>query len=197
MMKNAIFTAVAFVMGAAAGVAGTYGYLKKTCEQQAQDEIESVKEIYSRKYKKYTDNVAVEDDKKEAQNIIKDRNYAPKIDSYSDYSRFASAHNTVEDEKDIEPYYITPDEFGDDVDYDTITLYYYSDGVLADENDELVENISMKVGKDYEEHFGDYDDDSVFVRNDILKCDFEILRDKRRYSDVIMTLPPKRGVDGI
>ena len=29
-----------------------------------------------------------------------------------------------------------------------------------------------------------YEDDSVFVRNDVMKCDYEILLDHRNYKDV-------------
>ena len=41
------------------------------------------------------------------------------------------------------------------------------------------------VGEDFEEHFGDYEEDSVFVRNDELGLDYEILRDMRNFSDVV------------
>ena len=38
------------------------------------------------------------------------------------------------------------------------------------------------VGMESLTHFGEYEDDSVFVRNDRLKCDYEILMDERTYS---------------
>lgn len=40
------------------------------------------------------------------------------------------------------------------------------------------------VGTESLTHFGEYEDDSVFVRNDKVKCDFEILPDQRNFSDV-------------
>ena len=40
------------------------------------------------------------------------------------------------------------------------------------------------VGLDSLTHFGEYEDDSVFVRNDVMKCDYEILLDHRNYKDV-------------
>ena len=45
------------------------------------------------------------------------------------------------------------------------------------------------VGKESLNHFGEYEDDSVFVRNDRLKRDYEILLDQRNYSDVVKTMP--------
>ena len=82
------------------------------------------------------------------------------------------------------PYVIPPEEFDDSDEYAKLSLTYYSDGVLADENDEIVDDINETVGADFANHFGEYEDDSVFVRNNRLKCDYEILRDNRSYSDV-------------
>lgn len=45
-------------------------------------------------------------------------------------------------------------------------------------------DIEDTVGEDFAEHFGEYEDDSVFIRNDRLRCDYEILRDNRSFSDV-------------
>jgi hypothetical protein len=45
------------------------------------------------------------------------------------------------------------------------------------------------VGFESLNRFGEYEDDSVFVRNDRLKCDYEILLDRRKYSDVVNKKP--------
>lgn len=82
------------------------------------------------------------------------------------------------------PYIISPEEFGESGNYTQISLTYYSDGVLADDEDEIIEDIDDTVGEDFADHFGDYEDDSVFVRNDRLRCDYEILKDNRSYHDV-------------
>lgn len=90
--------------------------------------------------------------------------------------------------KDISdtPYVISPDAFGEFDDYVLISLTYYSDGVLTDEDDEPIDDIEGIVGKDYASHFGEYEEDSVFIRNDRMKCDYEILRDLRKYTDVLV-----------
>ena len=67
--------------------------------------------------------------------------------------------------------------------YETESLTYYSDGVLTDEYDNPIEDIERLVGSDALTHFGEYEDDSVFVRNDDLKTDFEILKDYAKYYD--------------
>ena len=56
--------------------------------------------------------------------------------------------------------------------------------ILTDEDDEIVEDIEDKIGFDALSHFGEYEEDSVFVRNDRIKCDYEILLDQRKYSEV-------------
>ena len=63
--------------------------------------------------------------------------------------------------------------------------------MLADEDDEPVDDIEEIVG-DGLEHFGEYgEDDSVFVRSDMRKCDYEILRDLREFSEVVGAFPPR------
>ena len=69
--------------------------------------------------------------------------------------------------------------------YERISLTYYDDQVLTDENDKIIEDIEETIGIDSLTHFGEYEDDSVFVRNDERQCDYEILLDRRKYSDVI------------
>lgn len=86
------------------------------------------------------------------------------------------------------PYIISPEEFDDIEDYTPISLTLYADGILADEDDEPVD-IEITVGSEALTGFGEYEDDSVFVRNDTLKCDYEILLDQRLYSDVIKGKP--------
>ena len=81
-----------------------------------------------------------------------------------------------------EPYVISPDEFGN-AGYDIVSLELYSDRVLVDEDDNPIEDIDFLVGEDSLEHFGEYEDDSVFVRNDHLKTDFEILLVEETYYD--------------
>ena len=62
-----------------------------------------------------------------------------------------------------------------------------ADGVLADDMDEIIEDVDEVVGEDSLNHFGEFEEDSVYVRNDERKCDYEILRDNRNYADVVGT----------
>ncbi len=87
--------------------------------------------------------------------------------------------------KDI-PYVIAPEEFGENEDYEKISLTYFSkDGIVTDENDEVVKDAGEVLGDDFADHFGEYEDDSIHIRNDKTGCDYEVLYDDRSSEDVI------------
>lgn len=190
-----------FAIGAAIGSAATWYISKKRYEQAIQEEIDSVKQAFN--YKKTVDEMAdgfrkgfkegiekFEEKTKNENNEIKEKidvvEYAKRLnqESYTDYSS-----KSEEKDEDFAPVVIPPEEFGEYFDYDKISLTYYADHVLVDENDELIEDVEGCVGFDSLNHFGEYEDDSVFVRNDRLKTYYEILLDLRTYSDVIKTKP--------
>ena len=171
MNKAIIF---AFVFGASIGSVITWKIVKTKYEQLAQEEIDSVKAVFSKRRE-------CEEEKTE---IVNDKNI-------SDYENLVTTegYNSENEEEGVDemsdkPYIITPDEFGDTVGYDAETLTYYADGVLTDDFDNPIENVDELVGIDSLNHFGEYEEDSVFVRNDRYATDYEILRDVRNFSDV-------------
>lgn len=222
-MKKAIF---AFVLGAAAGSAATWCFVKKKYEQIAQEEIESVKqrftyeklgEALSKGFKDGLKNCSDPDVSEEAKKLaeqdaetIKDEppltvaEYARML-AKEGYTNYSNAEDIPEEQSPLEelrdvnpdpqdkPYVIPPESFGEFDDYGNISLTYYADEVLCDENDEPLEDIEGAVGADFFDHFGEYEDDSVFVRNDRLKCDYEILKSLRTYTEVLKEKPYLRG----
>lgn len=196
---------IIFVAGAVLGSLVTYKYLKTKYEYIAQEEeidLDSVKEAFSKSntVESETEEVPIKNisSLKEKPNLndvaSKYTNILHKL-NYTNYSNAEEIPVPVPFENEDcveldEPEVIPPDEFGEFEDYDKISLTYYSDYVLADENDDLVEDIENTVGAESLETFGEWEDDSVFVRNDRLKAYFEILLDQRKYSDVLKTKPP-------
>ena len=168
-MNNTVKSLLIFTAGAAIGSVATWQFVKKKYEQIAQEEIDSVKET-----EEINNDVPVFDDEdiEEAIDIIEDLGYTPRGES-----------------KISKPTVISPDEFGEIDEYEQISLTYYIDGSLADDNDELIEDVDGTIDFESLNHFGEYEDDSVFVRNDRLKCDYEILLDQRNYSDVVNIYP--------
>ena len=196
-MNTRLSNTLAFTVGVAAGASVTYILIKKYFKKIADDEIDTMREYFQNKRSEGTDALEEEPDEaevKEARDEHQEdkpniREYASLIkkENYTSYS-----DTTADKRKEVDdvekPYVITPEEFGE-LDYSTISLTYYSDDVLTYESDELVEDVDDIVGADFAEHFGEYEDDSVFIRNDRMKTDFEILADKRNYSDVVETNP--------
>lgn len=194
MSKSNCF--IGFIFGIAIGSLATWQYVKKKYEQIAQDEINSVKEVFNKK--KNNENEVPKDIEvtsqakaekaKEKPDIIKYAEVLSK-NGYTEYSNIEKnkkkEETKVSNNGNSSPYIISPEEFGDNDEYDKISLTYYADKILADDNDELVEDIEKVVGSDSLNHFGEFEDDAVYVRNDNLKCDYEILIDHRNYSDVV------------
>ena len=89
---------------------------------------------------------------------------------------------------------IPPEKFGEDEEYMQISLSYYADKVVADEDDKIIHDIEGTIGFDSLNHFGEYEDDSVYVQNNRLKCYYEILIDERAYSEVLDKHPYKAEV---
>jgi len=181
-----------FILGAAVGSIVTWRYVEKKYEQIAQDEIDSVKEVFSKREMDFTEETEVVDARIKADNAKEKPSvveYAARLreQGYTNYSDIIT-----EDEEEVKkesmtvdkPYVIAPEDFGEFDDYEKISLTYYADQILADDNDELVDDVEDVVGFDSLNSFGEYEDDSVFVRNDRLKCDYEILLDQRKFSNV-------------
>lgn len=200
-MKTNLKVGLAFVLGAATGALVANKYLKTKYEKIADEEIASVKAVYwakanyAKKDVEYTEEVykqhqqaakSAAEQAKEKPDIVK---YAEKLhkEGYTNYSTTAKP-----DTPDLgEPYVIPPEDFGEFDDYEKISLIYWADQVLTDDNNEVVEDLEGSVGINSLTTFGEYEDDSVFVRNSRLRCDYEILLDQRNFEDVIHAGPKR------
>lgn len=175
-------TGFAFVAGLTIGAAGAWYYLKDKYAKLAEEEIASVKAAYAKREKPTTEEKTVSL-VNAAKNMDKGSitEYTQRLQEagYKDYSR------TIDEKPSGTPgevpYVISPDEFGELEDYTKVSLTYFADGILADECGEIVD-VEEIIG-DGLDHFGEYEDDSVFVRSDAKRCDYEILKDLRDFSD--------------
>lgn len=177
-----------FTAGAVIGVAVTRNYFKTKYERLYQEDVESVKRAFSMPQQSEPtegdaeDNIESVDESDPTPEEIFNYNSIISAQGYSE-----SAISVDSEGKEVEgvsrPYVISPVEFDTLDDYEVCSLNYFADGVLADDTGNIVEDVESMVGRDSLNHFGEYEDDSVHVRNDALKCDFEILRDLGKYSD--------------
>jgi hypothetical protein len=194
MMSNTLNNVLIFAAGVAVGALVSYKVFKTKYEIIVQEESESFRETYNRMKAEHEAEMeeyeAIERAKKpdlsEYRNKLKEQGYV----GYSE-------EETEEVTKVERPYVISPSEYGELDGYETVSLTYFKDGVLTtDYDDEEVDYVDDVVGLDSLEHFGEYDSDpdTVFVRNDRLKVDYEIMRDNRNYSDVV-NMPPHNVED--
>ena len=177
-MRNKMILLAVFALGVAIGSGATFKYAKDKYAKIAQEEIDSVKAVFSKK--KDSDDKPDESDTDKAVMVEE----CEKVITNNGYAKYSNVKSREEKAVDG-PYVIPPDEYDEFEDYEAISLTYYSDGFLADDMDELVEDIEGTIGFQSLEHFGEYEDDTVVVRNDALKCDYEICMDTRKYRDII------------
>lgn len=184
-MNGKLSNVIIFAVGAAIGSAVTWKLLKTKYEQIANDEINEMREEYRDRLEALD---AWEDTEEYFGQAPGTATTAPVNPDLKEYVRtITESDYNYEDKEDEDmvdkPYVISPDEFGD-LDYDMITLCYFEDGAITDDQENLVEDPYGIIGIDPLQHFGEYEKDSVHVRNDALQCDYEILRDTRNYYDI-------------
>lgn len=185
-MNKTLSNLFIFTAGAAIGSAVTWKLVKDKYARIAQEEIEAVREVYM-----HRDEHDEEPPVEKEEVLVAETKPTPEFTEQEriDYANIANTY-TNNNEKGVptpvkRPYVISPDEF-DENGYQTVSLTYYADGVVEDDFYDVWDDdqIEEKIGRDSLNHFGEYEEDSVFVRNDDEETDYEILRDSRNYSEV-------------
>ena len=193
-MNRKLSNVLLFTAGVAVGSLVTWRYFKSKYEV-VEDEIEEKTEETEGETETEDEDPEVSESKmsykkpplKEYVKMVEDNGYVPKTHMEEVKEEIA---NGEWDDKDVyEPFIIRPEEYGELHAYETLSLNYYADGVLTDELDNPIEDVESLVPADFADHFGEYDDNAVFVRNDNLECDYEILRDLRKFTDVVGEYP--------
>lgn len=170
-----------FVLGAGIGAVATWYCVKNKYEQIAQDEIDSVKEMYRNKNDKACNEEGNGGDKSVTPEEVAE--YEETIQQLGYAGNDKRSSNSDEANRPVEPYMIGIDEFGENEDYETVCLYYYKDGVLADADDEKIDNPEAIIGSEALTYLKDCDEDCVYVRNDRLELDYEVAKDLRSYAE--------------
>jgi hypothetical protein len=173
-MKGLFIFAAGLAVGAVAGAC----LVKNKVLADAKEEVEEVREYYRNKH----DEVKEEEPQVEVEvpqdvDVVKD---IVKENGYTNYNKPESINVPQYDD----PYVIDPSEFGEEPGYDTMTLTYFADGVLVDDVDDVVEEADVVVGLENLKVFEEFGATAVYVRNDIYRTDYEILRDDWNYSDL-------------
>lgn len=202
MNKNALY----FAAGAIAGALGAWYFAKNKYEKIAREEIQCVTDAFSERLEKLARNSmndpnvrpTPEELEKEAtkpgdRNII---DYASVLakQGYTDYTKFSKDEEEQTEDSDATdisndtaegPVIICPDDYGEIAHYERLSWIYFADRVLTDDDYSLITNYEKWIGAGALEHFGDYEDDAIHVRNDKLKCYIEVVFDSRLYACVV------------
>ncbi len=193
-MNSQVKTMLSFIFGGLVGSGLTLLFIKKKYDQMYQDSMSSMEEVYEKAINKKKEDYNTESEvtpeilakiNREKPSLS---NYAKDISESHEYVDYSKMNDDAEEPKKSEtvqdkPYSINPADFGEFDNYGTIFLVLYKDGILSDDNGEILEDddIENSIGFDYQDYFGEYEDDSVHIRNDRLRCDYEILADTRTY----------------
>ena len=192
---------IIFVAGCAVGGVGASLYLKDVYRRYAQEEIDSVidrerhlREEMSSKQQADVVEDSTEDRIEQAQEAAKSNankssitEYANVIEKegYKDYSAISKPEPKEEKPVKEEPIsYIPPSEFGAEDEYEQIELTYYADGILADDEGEVVSDVAASVGWEFDEHFGEFEETTVYVKNDTMKAYYVVAMSEDEYAEV-------------
>ena len=192
-MKNLL----CFVTGAAIGSVVTWKLIEKKYKDLADEEIESVIETFKNRKPRITKDEVKEtvekvinkykEPKETVEDIVTAEGYS--IEDEEETDEDDDSNYTVDVDTGVEvivPYVITPEQFGEYIEYGTKTLTYYADNVLTDEIDNPItsEEMETMIGPDALDHFGEYEDDSVYIRDEMNEMDYEILKSEKMFSEI-------------
>lgn len=209
-MKSKITNVLMFAAGAAIGSAVTWKLMKTKYDRIVQEEIDSVREVFGREDQDQSSEC--DEDESEAgeeagvhqinwdeledldeEDDDEEPEYVPTgadRDEYEELTRNYTSEKGGAKEMAKEPYVISPLDFGELDEYHQIELTYYEgDDILEDEEYNIVRDRDELIGPKALYTFGEFEDDAVFVRNERLQTDFQILKDYRAYSEARGTSP--------
>ena len=185
-MKSLLIFAAGLAVGAVAGAV----IVKNKVLADAKAEVEEV-----RKYYRESRGVVEEVEEKEEVKEVEKKEYELKdiqvkdepktgLTNYSQITKMYMSKDDFQSPMYDDPFVIDPSEFGENPEYDTETLTYFADGVLVDDVDDVIEEPDIVVGLENLKVFEEFGATTVYVRNDIYKTDYEIIRDDWNYSDL-------------
>lgn len=191
-MKGLLIFAAGLAVGAVAGAV----IVKNKVLADAKAEVEEV-----RKYYRESRGVVEEVEEKEEVKEVEKKEYELKdiqvkdepktgLTNYNQITKMYMSKDEFQTPMYDDPFVIDPSEFGENPEYDTETLTYFADGVLVDDVDDVIEEPDIVVGLENLKIFEEFGATTVYVRNDIYKTDYEIIRDDWNYSDLKEPVEP-------
>ena len=200
-MKEVIVKIAIFSFGVTVGVAGSWKYFDQKYQKLADEEIESVKAMLSKKSADIEFEHTGEPIAKVEKVTMDDKSLtveATLIDSYSsavdletkNYSEFYAPKKVEEAQtlspKEDEPFDISVEEYEDDNEFQKVTLnLYLEDGVLCYEESEEVAEENDTVGAENLDDFSRTSFSTAYFRNPKEGIDYEVIKVDGSYKELI------------
>ena len=196
-MKSLLIFAAGLAVGAVAGAV----IVKNKVLADAKAEVEEVRKYYRESRGVVEEVEEKEVEEKEEVKEVEKKEYELKdiqvkdepktgLTNYSQITKMYMSKDDFQSPMYDDPFVIDPSEFGENPEYDTETLTYFADGVLVDDVDDVIEEPDIVVGLENLKVFEEFGATTVYVRNDIYKTDYEIIRDDWNYSDLKEPVEP-------
>lgn len=197
-MNNAVKNVVIFVSGGAVGVVVARFLFKKKYEKFANQQVEDVKKAFNTYYteefnkpaQECTAKVTTTTDTKYTVDSNATKFKTKNERQYYDYTNF---YNKTEKSNDIElnnkplnkhtnDIYIIDDMELNESEYSIITLYWFKDHVLADDDWNVEHDISDTIGDEVLSKLSE-ENPIMYVRNDKYKIDYEICLSEKYFNE--------------
>ena len=191
-VRRFILSTIGILVSGGIGFACGYYFTKNKFQTLADREIDAVKKVYEKHFSNNNEKkeeVPVDNKKP----LVKPAGTYNK-DEYVDYSQgYRGTEET--DKKDIlkgksvtapVPYIIEDYQYGEDDDYEQQSLTYYSDGVLADDEDQIIKNVVDVIGLEGLNELKklDAENSMLYIRDERYKKEYDICYSENTYSEI-------------
>lgn len=218
-MNKSTYALIGGVIGAAIGAGATYIYMQHKTTELVSDAIDGLRKYYGADdfVQENKNDTSVTDEPADGKSCEPTRKYTQ--EDYKDYTKCRPVPFRVDTEmhenedgeleaqtlvkmgteEELEPYSIPPEDFDADNGYRKIMLVWYEKNkVLTYDNNPRItidpDNYHDTVG-DFEDHFDDWEKDTVYMRNEVEETDYEIDACLTDYDELLKVLPYDDLVD--
>ena len=164
------------------GFGTCYLALRERFDRRLDAQIDAINQAFDREMgelglEKTTDTPVKSTDSKIFRSEIKKHNYDSYFTPKSEEKVPSEATESPKEGGIVEPYIINASQFATDRTLDKISLTYYINADLVCEEEEVIEDIDAVLGTDFMNHFHDDEEGVVYVRNERLGADYEVILD--------------------